>query len=49
MLTAVLLFLTILHVCLFCSHFAVNIMEFYANVIQVRGLASYKTRLNPPY
>ena len=23
--------------------------EFYAIVIQVRGLASYKTRLNPPF
>jgi len=24
-------------------------MEFYATVIQVRGLASYKTRFNPPF
>ena len=30
------------YVCLFCSHIVVNIMEFDAPVIQVRGLASYK-------
>lgn len=35
------------YVFLFCSHFVVNIME-YASVIQVRGLASYKTSFNPP-
>ena len=34
---------------LFCSHIVVNIMEFYATVIQVRGLASYKTRFNPSF
>ena len=38
MLTAVLLtFLPILSVYLFCSRIAVNIMEFDATVIQVRG------------
>ena len=43
--TAVPLFLTFFtyYVCLFCSHIVVNIMEFYANVIQVRVLASYNT------
>ena len=37
------------YVCLFCSRFVVNIMKFDANVIQVRNLASYKTRSNPPF
>ena len=37
------------HVCLFCSSIVVNIMEFDATVIPVRGLASYKTRFNPPF
>ena len=34
---------------LFCSHIVVNIMELDANVIQVRCLASFKTRFNPPF
>ena len=32
---------------LLCSHIAVNITE--VTVVQVRGLASYKTRFNPPF
>ena len=36
--------------CLFVmTHIVVNIMEFYATIIQVRDLASYKTRFNPPF
>ena len=35
--------------CLFCSRVVVNIMEFDATFIQVRGLASYKTGFNPPF
>ena len=35
--------------CLFCSRIVVNIMEFDATVIQVRGLDSFKTRFNPPF
>ena len=26
-----------------------KLLEFYATVIKVRGLASYKTRFNPPF
>ena len=36
-------------VCLFCSRIGDIMMEFDATVIQVRGLASYKTRFNPPF
>ena len=35
--------------CLFCSRIGDYITEFDATVIQVRGLASYKTRFNPPF
>ena len=51
MLTAVTLFYDIFtyYVCLFYSHIVVNIIELYATVIQVRGLASYKTRFNPQF
>ena len=47
MLTAVTLFFDIFNysVCLFCSHIVVNIIEFDANVIQVRGLATLKPDL----
>ena len=38
-----------LWVCLFCSRIVDNVMEFDATVIQVKGLASYKTRFNPPF
>ena len=38
------------YVCfLFCSHIVLNIMEFYAIVIQLRGSSSYKTWFNPPF
>ena len=48
MLTALPLFFDIFtyYVCLFCSHIVVDIMEFDATVIQMRSLASFKTRLN---
>ena len=36
-------------VCLFSSQIVVNIMEFDATVIPVRGLASFKTRFNQPF
>ena len=36
------------YVCLFCSRIIVSIMEFNATVKQVRDLASYKARFNPP-
>ena len=50
MLTAVPLFFDIFTycVCLFCSRIGDNIMEF-ESVIQMRGLAGYKTRFNPPF
>ena len=35
------------YICLFCSNIVFNIIEFYSTVIQVRGLASYKTSFNP--
>ena len=37
------------YLCLFCSRIVVNIIEFYETFIQVRGLASYKTTLYPPF
>ena len=37
------------YVCLFCLRIVLNIMEFDATVIQVRDLASYKTRFNPSF
>ena len=46
MLTAVPLLLTFLT---FVYASLVNIKEFDATVIQVRGLASYKSWFNPPY
>ena len=51
MLTAVPLFFDIFTycVCLFCARIGDTIMEFDATVIQERGLASYKTRFNPPF
>ena len=36
-------------VCLFCSRIVVKIKEFDVTVIQVRGLASNKSRFNPPF
>ena len=36
-------------VCLFCARIGDNIMKLDATVIQVRVLASYKTRFNPPF
>ena len=32
-----------------CSHIVVNITELYATLIQVRGLASYKTKFVPSF
>ena len=50
MLTAVLQFVMFTYyVCLFCSHIVVNIIEFDSTIIQVRGLASFETILNPPF
>ena len=52
MFTAVSLFLKYLPIVFVCSclkHIVVNIIEFYATVIEDRGLASYKTRFNPPF
>lgn len=40
-------FLPFMSVCLFCSHIDVNTME-NATGIQVRGYASFKTRMSPP-
>ena len=50
MLTAVPEFLAFFYyVCLVCSQIVINIIEFYATVIQVRCLARYENRLNPPF
>ena len=39
----------IIHYLFDCLHIVVNIMEFYATVIQVRCLASFKTWFYPPF